>query len=48
MIPKTMHSPCTGCQMADHCSDNCMCPAFHDSFILAWSQTVAFLKGQIK
>lgn len=49
MIPKPMPDPCACCPKQQSCTstDTYKCPAFHEAFVRAWDETVAFLKQQL-
>ena len=49
MIPKPMTDPCAVCKKQHSCisSDTYKCALFHDTFVRAWDETVAFLKSQL-
>jgi len=49
MIPRPMPDPCADCSKKLLClsADTYKCPAFCETFIRSWDETVAFLKAQL-
>ena len=49
MFPKPMQDPCTQCERTAVCqsAETYKCPAFHEAFVSAWDDTIAFLRQQL-